>query len=468
MKHHIIYIYALAALAASPLSADAKRTAKILGSKVRVENIRTTRADNQFYVSMDLNLDSMRMTANRRVVLTPVIEAGENSVALQPIVINGRRQKVMYERRDNRNYPGAMAVTRSGDRPQTVAYRSQTEFADWMRGADITVKEDLCGCGKTDEQLSETLKKMREPRVAFIRPVAAEQKTYTMSGSAFIDFPVDRIELHPDYRNNPRELAKIVDTINIIKNDPNMTITAIDIHGYASPESPYEHNDYLATNRAATLKNYVRQLVKLDDRLFTVSSTPEDWDGLCRYIRESNLDHRSEILAIADDRSIEPDRREWLIKSQYPDEYRTMLASWYPALRHSDYTVKCTVRPFSVDEAKALIKTKPQLLSQNEMYMVAETYEPGSKEFNEVMDIAAVMFPEDETANLNAACAAIDEARYGDALRKLEKAGSTAEADNARAICYWHLGNEEKAVELFRSAKDKGLAVAAENLDDIE
>lgn len=454
----------------TPLQAQhKKRTAKILDRKVSVENIRASRTDDQLVVSMNINLDSLHMPANRRVVLTPVVEnADGNHVALQPIVINGKRQKVMYDRRDAKNYPGAIDVTRRNGKQQTLDYRAETAFAEWMQQADINVKEDLCGCGKLDEQQSETLKKMRKPKVAFIRPVAAEQKTYSMTGSAFIDFPVDRIELHPDYRNNPRELAKIVDTINIIKNDPNMTITAINIHGYASPESPYEHNDYLATNRAATLKNYVRQLVKLDDRLFTVSSTPEDWDGLCRYIRESNLDHRSEILAIAEDSSIEYDRREWLIKSQYPEEYRTMLATWYPALRHSDYTITCTVRPFSVDEAKALIKTKPQLLSQNEMYMVAETYEPGSKEFNEVMDIAALMFPNDETANLNAACAAIDEARYGEALRKLEKAGDTAEADNARAICYWYLGNEEKAIELFSAAKDKGLAVAADNLNDVE
>lgn len=309
---------------------------------------------------------------------------------------------------------------------------------------------------------------MRQPKVAFIQPIAVEQKTYEMSGRAFIDFPVDRTELHPNYRNNPRELAKIVDTINVIKKDANMTITKIEIHGYASPEAPYAHNEYLATNRAATLKNYVRQLVHLDDRLFTVNATPEDWEGLCKYIKDSNLDNRSAILKIAEDNSIEPDRREWLIKSQYPEEYRTMLASWYPALRHSDYVITCNVRPFSVEEAKELIKTKPQLLSQNEMYMVAQTYEPGSKEFNEVFAIAALMYPNDATANLNAACADINEDRFAEALRKLDKAGDSAEAYNARGICYWHIGNDEKAIECFRIASDKGCEIAKQNYEDLQ
>ena len=145
-----------------------------------------------------------------------------------------------------------------------------------------------------------------------------------------------------------------------------------------------------------------------------------------------------------------------------------MLASWYPALRHSDYVITCNVRPFSVEEAKELIKTKPQLLSQNEMYMVAQTYEPGSKEFNEVFAIAALMYPNDETANLNAACADINEDRFAEALRKLDKAGDSAEAENARGICYWHIGNDEKAIECFKNAADKGCEIAKQNYEDLQ
>ena len=46
-------------------------------------------------------------------------------------------------------------------------------------------------------------------------------------GRAFIDFPVDRVELHPNYRKNPTELQKIIETINLVKNDKNTTITNI-------------------------------------------------------------------------------------------------------------------------------------------------------------------------------------------------------------------------------------------------
>ena len=111
-----------------------------------------------------------------------------------------------------------------------------------------------------------------------------------------------------------------------------------------------------------------------------------------------------------------------------------MLTMWYPALRHSDYHIKYKVRPFNVEEAKDIIKTRPQLLSQNEMYMVAQTYEPGSHEFNEIMEIAVRMFPNDPTANLNAACIRLNAGDAAGAKPYLDKAGDSEEAEEARKI----------------------------------
>ena len=251
---------------------------------------------------------------------------------------------------------------------------------------------------------------------------------------AYIDFPVDRIELHADYRRNPAQLDSIVRTINALKDDKNLEVSSINIHGYASPESPYSHNDYLAKNRAKTLTEYVRRMVNLPNSLFTVSSTAEDWDGLRKYIQESNLEHKSEILAIANDESLAPDAREWKIKKQYPSEYCFMLDTWYPALRHSDYHITYKVKPFNVEEAKEIIKSKPQQLSQEEMFMVAQTYEPGSKDFNEVMETAVRMFPDNETANLNAAIIRLNAGDADAAKPYLDKAGESAEAKNARKV----------------------------------
>lgn len=470
MRNTNLYIYLIIIVVVTCLHTQVARAdnGKIVGGRVATTAVKAHHTDKQMNISMTLCLDSLKLGNNQRIVLTPYIlgESGD-SIVLRPVVINSRRQQVMYERRDHKTYDALNAiVVRRAAGCQNVDYNASVAYEAWMKTARVRMAEDVCGCGDIENQNHLTLKTLRTPKCAFSVPVAADQKTYQMHGRAFIDFPVDRTELHPDYRQNPRELAKIIDTINIIKRDTLMTITHIDIHGYASPESPYEHNDYLATNRALTLKNYVRQLVRLDDGLFSVSSTPEDWDGLCRQLKESNLDGRDEILAIASDNTIEPDRREWLIKSSYPEQYKFMLATWYPALRHSDYTITCSVRPFSVEEAKRLIDTRPHLLSENEMFRVAVTYEPGSEEFNHVMEVAVRMFPNDATANLNAACTRLSAGQYDAAKAYLDKAGTSADADNARGVYYWLAGDEEEATHYFKLAAEAGCQKALENLKD--
>ena len=108
-------------------------------------------------------------------------------------------------------------------------------------------------------------------------------------GSAFIDFPVNRTEIHESYRNNTAELNKILATIDAIRNDADTRILAVTIKGYASPEGPYERNVELSKGRTETLKEYVRRQYSFPDGLLSTDYEPEDWQGLERYVAHSEL-----------------------------------------------------------------------------------------------------------------------------------------------------------------------------------
>ena len=209
----------------------------------------------------------------------------------------------------------------------------------------------------------------------------------------------------------------------------------------------------------------MRRLVDLDSDVFKVTSTPEDWEGLRQALREGNLEDRDAILAIAEDESLDPDAREWRIKKNYPKQYRFMLDNYYPALRHSDYVVSYTVRPFSVEEAKEVFRTNPKQLSLEEMYLVAQTYEPGSDEFNEVFQTAVRLYPDDPTANLNAACAEIERGDYAAASKYLAKAGDTPYAAHARGVIAMKQGDDAEARRQFNIAAQGGVKEAQQNLE---
>lgn len=469
MNHKYMLFALCAALTAGAAQAQRTTGTRLAATQVAVENTRVEHTDNNLVVSMDLVLDSLELPSNMRFVFTPIVRNAEEERFMEPVVVNGRKQQIMYEREDYKQYSAQTTVVRrKNETAQTVRYTAVLPYESWMKNADVAVYEDLCGCGDLLDQNRTVVRRLRTPLLAFIRPQAEPSKDREMHGQAFIDFPVDRIELFPDYRNNPAELQKIIQSINVVKEDRNTSITSIEIHGYASPEGTYEHNTYLAENRARTLTDYVRRLVRLDSDLFHVTSTPEDWDGLRKRVVEGNLTHGSEILALIDDVSLEPDPKEWKIKTTYPEDYRFMLDTWYPALRHSDYVVRYKVRAFSVEEAKALLHTKPQQLSLEEMYLVAQTYEPGSPEFNEVFQIAVRMYPDDPTANLNAACAALSVENYDAARRYLERAGNSPQAVHARGVVAMQEGRLAEARNLFDQAAKAGVPEAAENLKNLD
>ena len=294
--------------------------------------------------------------------------------------------------------------------------------------------------------------------LAYIEPQAEKEKSRHLSGQAYLSFIVNKTDIRRDYRNNAVELSKVEETINVVRKDPNTTITHIDIHGYASPEGSFANNKRLAEDRAQAFKDYVQQLIDLPANIFSVASTPEDWEGLVSKIENPA------ILAIAKS-DAEPDAKERQLKQRYPSQWKQLLADVFPTLRHSDYRVSYTIRPFTVEEARDIIRTKPQQLSLNEMFLVANTYAPGSKDYDDVFETAVRMYPDDETANLNAAVIALRKDDLAAAGRYLAKAGDSAEAQNARGVLAAKQGRYAEAEAAFGQSEIKE---AKHNLEELQ
>lgn len=415
--------------------------------------------------------DSLRLGSNRQMVLVPVLEGTDGQTArFIPVIVNGRRQHIYHQRNGNPRYPQAIEVKHTTGQVHSLDYFSSLPFEPWMDGASLRFATDTCGCGDllgSDPGEGRPLDFHPERGVcfAFLPPVAGPDPVVAVTGKAYLDYPVNRTELYPDYRNNPRELQKIIETIDRVRNDSNVTITGIGIHGYASPEGSWQNNVRLSIGRAATLRNYVCQLRHFDESLFTVSNTPEDWDGLDSLLAASNLDHRDDILRVVRDRSIDPDARNERIKRTWPEQYKFMLDTWYPALRHSDYTVQYKIRTMSDRQAARLLRTQPQLLSLNKMFRIANLYAPGSDEFNEVFDIAVRIYPDDPTANVNAANVALKRGLLDQAAGYLAKAGDTPQAVHARGVLALLRGRLDEAQPLLERARREGIEEAAANLD---
>ena len=407
-------------------------------------------------VGMNLATGKFDLDGNRAAIFAPVLVNGNDTLVLQPVGLYSRTRWYQYLRSGEKPLGGENETAiRWSERPEAMDYSQTVPYAQWMDGSQLYIRRCDYGCCRTllSEQM-EPLMAWRElryvPQFHYVRPVAEKDKTRELVGKAYIDFPVNMTNLYPEYRKNPVELAKIIATIDSVRNDRDITVKRITIKGWASPESPWENNTRLAKGRTATLKQYVQNLYHFPEGFIQTDYYPEDWIGLREFVETSGLEHKKEILALIDDTTIEPDPKEALIKKRYPEEYRFLLQTVYPGLRHSDYTIEYTIRQFTdLSEIREIMATAPQKLSLNEMFLLAQSMEPGSQEYNEVFETAVRMYPNDEVANLNAANAAMQRADYANAEKYLAKAGNSDEVTYAKGVLAAQQGNYATAVQYF-------------------
>lgn len=469
MKRFAYTLFCMAAFATSALAQANSDTLRVVESNV-------SRVGEDVIVDMKLDLSHIEVGRNRTLVYRPLLMKEDSVAELTPIIVNGRVRHIQYQRLERaEDFPNEIEIRRENGTEQTLDYHARVPFIDWMNKSEVVMVCDLCGCGweslQNDRSSLFPVNLVHEPvvpAVLYITPLA-EVKVREKSGSAYLDFPVNQTVIRPDYRRNSTELAAIDATIQSVEDDPNATITKVTIKGYASPEGSYANNQRLAEGRSNALLEYVKKLHDFGDAEFSVSSEPEDWEGLEKRIESSSIADKEEWLAIIrDSEPADLDRKEWKLK-QLPT-YREVLNTIYPALRHSDYTVEYHIRNFTTDEAREMLYKDPSQLSLEEMYRVAQTYEVGSESYNEVFEIAVRLYPDDPISNLNAANTALLNRNATAARRYLTKAAEGPEKRLAEGVASWLEGDTDQARSIFESLTDdpKVGVQAKENLEKMD
>ena len=491
---------------------------------ISVENIYKT--DNgKLKVELGVNLQKVNLKSQFEQIYTPYIYNEGDTVRFDSFAVTGHKRLLSNERNDRlvpitfyktqlipteMSHPNA-EVSPTYPGPGTYEIVLSTNWKDWMETATFSMDSEIRGCGnclKNIDGIGEELVPLAQtdfvqrsyfPEFIYVTPVAEAVKMREISARAYIDFPVNRTEIYPDYRRNPEELAKIRATIDSVRNDKDINITSLHISGTASPEGSYQNNIRLAKGRTESLKDYVQSLYRFPTGFITTSYEPVDWQGLAEFLRmvvargnyqvksqqegaplipgtygvmpsdsirfdqfqninydpatiSQILPDAAQILAIVNS-DIEPVERNNKIKNTYKDQYAWLLANVYPALRHSDYRIEFEIKHFTeVSEILEVMAESPQKLSLEELFVAANSQQPGSELYNRAFELAVTMYPEDETANLNAATAAMVRGDLISAERYLSKVKQeTPEADYAKAMLTLMQGNTDEALRIFDS-----------------
>lgn len=464
--------------------------------KIHVTPLSLEQQGDSVYIKLNFDISGVNVDSRKSISLIPALVAKDKYFNFPEVMIKGRenynvyhremslmskRQKSVYETKA----PYAVLKGFKSGNSRKLDYSWVAKYEPWMADATLDIYEDLCGCGNPPRRMGVSqlagFKKLSEaveitPYLAYIKPAVEEIKRREITGEAYLDFVVNQWQIRPDYMNNPAELRKITDLVQKLKSDPDIKVKAINVAGYASPEGKIANNRELSERRAISLVEFLSVKFDYPRSIYSVTFGGENWAGLKQRVEASDMAYRQQVLDIIESVPEEinyvtnTSRKKTLMDLASGVPYRYMLKEFFPSLRKAVCRIDFEVKSFNVEQAKEVVKSSPQNLSLNEMFLVANSYEKGSPEFVDLFEIAVKLFPDDTTANLNAASAALERKDGISAekyLTKIEGRTSVPEYYNAMGVLFMLKGESDKAENYFHKAIDMGLKEAELNLEKV-
>lgn len=444
---------------------------------LHISDLSVNKGDSLITLNMNVAPKDYKIKSNDIVTLTPQFVADGDTVDMPPIRIAGRKAW-FTQIRENVETP--LTLSRSG-KSLPVAYSSTLPYAPQSGLSTITIKADTTNVCNCDPARSGDfpIVVINEPPITnfrefahnfqYIAPKDTADKVFNLSGRANIIFKVNRTDIDWSYFSNHAELDSILKSVNTVRDNKYATVDTILLTGYASPEGPYANNVRLAKGRTEAVQKYVEAHSSFPHSVYHTASVPEDWVGLREWLATSSIPQKDEMIAFIDDPAVTIEKKNDLFRAKFPQEYPSLLQNVYPLLRHTDYRIRYRIKKFyDVNEIAEVFKKNPKLLSLNELYLLSNKYEPGSKEYYEVFLAAAVLFPESEVANLNAAGCAMSLDDFQSAAMYLKKVSPSPESDYAWGVLYAMEEQYEKSLEYLKKAAAAGNQKAADMIHAVE
>ena len=459
---------------ATLLAQDKKTTTKSSYEYVLKVN-RSTMAVVDSNVVVSLQLTAIQdVPPTQSVILAPVLvdTLTQYKVDFPYIFINSHNQQIYFDRKLRQQYPDAIALHKKRGKNLDIEYLRTVKYEPWMDRAVLKLKKQSCACKNPKDRGELTLatfEKEEAPEIKLfpvylLPPADNTVKVREEHGSAYLCFVVNKWDIKPDYMSNPVELQKINNSVNLVKNDSDVTIRKMTIEGYASPEGRYDHNLMLSNNRTEALKNYLQMSNIAKGIRIEASGKGENWEGFLKYLRENTaIPQYSKLLSIATS-SKGPDEKEQQMRREAPEGFNYVVKNVFPALRCTNYTVIYTVRPFTLEESERVFETRPINLNLNEIYRLADKYANNEEKYYSIIRKAYMLYPNDSYINLTLAFLAIKRGAADEAAEFLQKVNNCPEKTMNEGLVAYLKGDMAKARQLVEQARQAGVKQAEAQL----
>lgn len=335
-----------------PIEADLLRRQQGIEARLAALDGRDSAAIVQGFIDHKKIADNERLKAEKDEVFRDLVRQPYNPMAKLDRVMEMPdstffiyRQEVKPDENSKRIY-----VTATG---KEVSYRNR------MRPLPPT---------DTLTYLVSSMSSFLTERTRYVKKIV--KRDLEMDMDVNLAFGVGKWDIEEKLADNRSELAKLRSTIYSLMNDSLYVMDSLHLAAYCSPEGPVATNRELATRRGeavvASLRRWLTQqydslaAIKeytLNDNLEVtqaaarVNPVPElmrrvrvlnggeDWQTLRDMVSANEgglIKSPAKVLKVMD-ANRDADRREYLIRIQYPADYAAMRKSMYPKLRRVNF-----------------------------------------------------------------------------------------------------------------------------------
>ncbi len=378
----------------------------------------------QLYVSYNDDILNTGETLN----FTPVLKNGRHMKALSSVVVRGTERGKYENRADafsgriRNNVAVVTADKRHGTR--YFVYDTTIPYSDWMGTAALYVESEERGWGKrphvyedkvfssinisrhaasTPDEKPESNAVARAEWIRFLNPAQAMSTQVEVSGTIKLN---DRRHLS---RLRGKDFNRaIFEEINTDLMSqltvPGTTVRNLQIVGYGAPCGDYRTNEIAASERALNLKKYLMNNRLLGSDGLTVTWVAEDWDSIASLVDKSQLKLKSAVLDIIRTVSVVGGREQEIRLLADGAPYSFLKNAIFPDVERVKYTA---ILDRSGGDTQTTVNGDDSTVSLDNMFITAQGFKVGSREYNDLIDLMARLFPDNAEASIDAAGVAL-------------------------------------------------------------
>ncbi|MDN5553883.1 hypothetical protein [Prevotella sp.] len=245
------------------------------------------------------------------------------------------------------------------------------------------------------------------------------------------------------------------------------SLVGVSINGFGAPIGNYRRNENLAMDRALSLKKYLMKQKLTNRNDLTVGWLAEDWDSISSLVAGSGMNLRDAVVDIIKNVDVVNGREREIqgINQGMPYEY--MVRFIFPKVYRIKYTLTFRHDGFDSHSAMQHLGSNPAMMTLGELYATAGFYKKGSREYNDIVDLTARLFPDNPEANINAAGVALTRNDTKLAYKYMSRWQTDPRAYCNMGLMYLAQGNRDKAEVYLQMAGAAGVPQASKALNEL-